>query len=248
MNDSYVNDMDWSKNGNGFSSFNNYRKYQYNLIHKFIGSRILEIGTGDRSFTDQILKNANHEYSLLSIEPSEVLYNLASNNNNFPSNFEFIKKDLFQMDSSYHQSFDTALLIHVLEHIEEDKAALDHIHHLLIKGGHLLIEVPAYQWLYSDHDISLGHYRRYDKKSLKNIVDFNKYQLIDIWHQDPIGILGSLYFFKFKRTRLKSLNGEVLLKNQGRFYNDHVIPFEGFLEKFIRFPVGLNLTLLLKKI
>ncbi|MBT8635766.1 hypothetical protein G6644_00665 [Polynucleobacter paneuropaeus] len=45
MSDIYVNDMDWSKNGNGFSSFNNYRRYQFNLISKYIGSRILEIGT-----------------------------------------------------------------------------------------------------------------------------------------------------------------------------------------------------------
>ena len=62
MDDLYVNDMDWSKDGNGFSSFNNYRRYQYNLIDKYIGSKILEIGTGDRSFTNQVLENLSHEY------------------------------------------------------------------------------------------------------------------------------------------------------------------------------------------
>jgi phospholipid N-methyltransferase len=248
MSDIYVNDMDWSKNGNGFSSFNNYRRYQFNLISKYIGSRILEIGTGDRSFTDQILHNIHHPHSLLSIEPSEVLYELALDKNYFPDNFKFISRDLFDLDASYQSGFDTALLIHVLEHIEEDKAAIDHIHPLLADGGHLLIEVPAYQWLYSEHDSSLGHFRRYNIKSLKNIIDFQKYKLIKIWHQDPIGILGSLYFFKFKKTRLKSTSGDELLKNQGRIYNNFIIPFEEFLEKFIKFPFGLNLTLVLKKI
>lgn len=248
MSDLYVNDMDWSKDGNGFSSFKNYRKYQYNLIEKYIGNRILEIGTGDRSFTNQILENLKHECTLLSIEPSEVLYNLSSDKNHFPDNFEFISKDLFDMGESYNNKFDTALLIHVLEHIEDDRAALDHIHPLLIDGGHLLIEVPAYQWLYSDHDASLGHHRRYDTRSLKNIVDFNKYKLVKIWHQDPIGILGSLYFFKLKKTKLKSMSGNALLKNQGRIYDNFIIPIEQFFEKFIKFPVGLNLTLILKKI
>jgi len=248
MSDLYVNDMDWSKNGNGFSSFNNYRRYQFNLIRKYIGSKILEIGSGDRSFTDQILENVKHNYTLLSIEPSEVLYNLALDKNYYPDNFKFISKDLFEMNLNYHNTFDTVLLIHVLEHIEQDRAAIDHIHPLLMDGGHLLIEVPAYQYLYSEHDKSLGHYRRYNKKSLKNIIDFNKYQLIKIWHQDPIGILGSLYFFKFRKTKLKSPNGDALLKNQGRIYNNYIIPFEQFIEKFIKFPIGLNLTLVLKKI
>ncbi len=248
MNDLYVNDMDWSKDGNGFSSFNNYRRYQYNLIDKFIGSKILEIGTGDRSFTNQILENLSYEYSVLSIEPSEVLYNLSMDKKNFPNNFEFISKDLFDMGKSYHNKFDTALLIHVLEHIEEDKAALDHIHSLLVDGGHLLIEVPAYQWLYSDHDISLGHYRRYDKRSLTKIIDQNKYKLEKIWYQDPIGILGSLYFFKLKKTKLKSTRGINLLNNQGRIYDSYIIPVEQFIEKFIKFPFGLNLTVVLKKI
>lgn len=248
MSDLYVNDMDWSQGGNGFSTFKNYRKYQFKLIDKYIGNKILEIGTGDRSFTNQILENINHEYSLLSIEPSEVLYNLSLHQNYFPNNFEFALKDLFDMDSTYHNKFDTALLIHVLEHIQEDRGALDHIYPLLIDGGHLLIQVPAYQWLYSDHDTSLGHFRRYNKKSLTNLVDFKKYKLIKIWHQDPIGILGSLYFFKLKRTKLKSVGGTSLLKSQGKIYDKYLIPAEQFIEKFIEFPFGLNLTLVLKKI
>jgi SAM-dependent methyltransferase len=248
MSDLYVNDMDWSKDGNGFSSFNNYRRYQYKLIEKYMGNSILEIGTGDRSFTNQILKNMSHDYSLLSIEPSEVLFNLSLDKNYFPNNFEFISKDLFDMGRNYENNFDTALLIHVLEHIKEDKAALDHIHPLLINGGHLLIEVPAYQWLFSDHDLSLGHYRRYDKNTLTSIIDFRKYKLVKIWYQDPIGILGSLYFFKFKKTKLKSSSGDALIKNQGYIYDNYIIPVEQFFEKFIQFPFGLNLTLVLKKI
>ena len=57
--------------------------------------------------------------------------------------------------------FDTIILVHVLEHIENDRNTLNHLHLLLFAGGMLLIEVPAIKLLYSIHDEMLGHYRRY---------------------------------------------------------------------------------------
>jgi SAM-dependent methyltransferase len=246
--DNYVYDMDWSQSGNGFNSFLNYRRYQFNLIKNYLGKNILEIGTGDRSFTQQISINCKHNYNLLSTEPSPVLFDLFKNQGKFTDNFEFISMDLFDMNVGFEKKFDTVLMIHVLEHIKEDKRAIDHTHTLLNDGGHLLIQVPAYQWLFSDHDVSIGHHRRYNKKSISKIIDSNKYKIVRIWHQDPIGILGSFLFFKIMKTKLKSKAGNNLLCRQGVFYDRFIIPFEQFIEKYIDFPIGLNLTLVLKKL
>jgi len=49
----------------------------------------------------------------------------------------------------------------VLEDIEDDQAALDSIFASLRPGGRLLLSVPAYQWLWSEHDERLHHQRRY---------------------------------------------------------------------------------------
>lgn len=249
MNDKYVHDMDWSESGNGFSAFSNYRRYQYNLIKSYIGVNILEIGTGDRSFTKQILLDCKHNFDLLSIEPSKTLFELSKKLGGiYPNNFNFSSLDLFDMGQAFTNKFDTALLIHVLEHIEHDKNALNHIHGLLKDQGHLLIQVPAYQWLFSDHDYSIGHHRRYDKKSLNECIDSKKYRIVRMWYQDPIGILGSLYFFKLKKTKLKSSSGQKLLSTQGLIYDKFIIPIEEYIEKFINFPIGLNLTAVLQKI
>ena len=62
-----------------------------------------------------------------------------------------------------------------------------------------------------------------------------------------VGVLGSLYFFKIKRTKLASTDGVQLVKNQGNIYDKYVIPFESFIEKFLRFPFGLSLTAVLQK-
>lgn len=59
------------------------------------------------------------------------------------------------------QRFDLVCLFDVLEHIENDRAALAALRACLKPGGRMLISVPAYQWLWSAHDESLHHHRRY---------------------------------------------------------------------------------------
>jgi len=54
----------------------------------------------------------------------------------------------------------------VLEHIEDDIVTLENISQALAPGGHFMIAVPAYQWLWSDDDIHAGHFRRYTKSTL----------------------------------------------------------------------------------
>ncbi len=69
-----------------------------------------------------------------------------------------------------------------------------------------------------------------------------------MWYQDPIGVLGSLYFFKLRKIKLKSEEGQNLVSSQGGIYDKYVIPFEKKIEKYITFPFGLSLTAILKKI
>ncbi|MCD4664844.1 MAG: hypothetical protein K8R68_06190, partial [Bacteroidales bacterium] len=127
------------------------------------------------------------------------------------------------------------------------KEALNHTCNLLEPEGFVIIEVPAIQWLFSEHDKMLGHFRRYNKKTLKNIIDTDKYEIIKIWYQDPIGILGSLFFFKIRKIRLKSEQGLNIVKNQGSVYDKFVIPIEKRIEKYITFPFGLSLSAIIKK-
>jgi len=245
--DQYVHGMDWLSGELEEFELSNYRKYQYDLVAKHIGKNILEVGSGDRSFTNQILKHAAQFDRIISIEPSFTLFETHENKYKFPDHVSFHMVDLFDMTKDTFGLFDTALFVHVLEHIEKDREALNRIHELLSPNGKVLIEVPALPFLFSVHDEMLGHYRRYNRKTLKDIVDTDKYLIKDIWYQDILGVLGSLYFFKIKKTKLASTDGVQLVKNQGNVYDRYVIPFESFVEKFIRFPLGLSLTAVLQK-
>lgn len=245
--DRYVHDMDWGQGQTQLSDLTNYRAYQYDLISGHVGQHVLEVGSGDRGFTHQLATRSKSAPRIVSIEPSESLFTRYANNFAFPESVQFFNRDIFDVKPGDYGHLDTIVYIHVLEHIEEDRAALDHCFELLGPGGHILIEVPALQWLYSVHDEALGHFRRYNKPTLRSAIDDDKYETIRMWYQDPIGVLGSLYFFKLGKIRLKSDEGVELVKDKGALYDKYVIPFEGFVERFITFPFGLSLTAILQR-
>ncbi len=67
--------------------------------------------------------------------------------------------------------FDALMLLDVLEHVEADRALLtDLVEHSLVRGGHALLSVPAHSALFTRHDISLGHYRRYSSDRLRTLA------------------------------------------------------------------------------
>jgi 2-polyprenyl-3-methyl-5-hydroxy-6-metoxy-1,4-benzoquinol methylase len=247
--DEYVHEMDWGEGVDNPSEviWPNYRKYQYNLIKNCIGKNVLEVGSGDRGFTNQIVKNSNNLERLLSIEPSSRLLELYKDTYSFPKSVSFENLDLFDLSPEKHGKFDTIIMVHVLEHIEKDNSAIEHLYNMLSNNGYLLIIVPALQKLYSVHDKKLGHFRRYNKKQIKKIVNLEKYKLEKLWYQDFIGVLGSLYYFKLKRTKLKSEQGQQLISKQGLIYDKYIIPTQEKIERFIKLPLGLSLTCILKK-
>jgi SAM-dependent methyltransferase len=62
---------------------------------------------------------------------------------------------------------DVVLMLDVLEHLDDDAAALGAAREILAPGGTLAVAVPAYQWLWSQHDVVLGHRRRYTAGGLR---------------------------------------------------------------------------------
>ncbi len=68
------------------------------------------------------------------------------------------------------EKFDIITLLDVIEHIDDDLDVLRQTHARLNDGGHVLITVPAYQWLWSAHDEVNHHKRRYTRARLSTVV------------------------------------------------------------------------------
>jgi SAM-dependent methyltransferase len=68
-------------------------------------------------------------------------------------------------------SFDLAVSLDVIEHLEDDLSALRELRRTVAPGGALLVTVPAYQWLWSGHDEINHHHRRYTRRSLQRVAE-----------------------------------------------------------------------------
>jgi SAM-dependent methyltransferase len=85
-------------------------------------------------------------------------------------------------------TYDLIAALDVIEHIDDDQAALAAIAGRLKPGGKLLITVPAHQWMWSAHDTANHHKRRYSKTTLKALIEGSPLKL------DKLGYFNSLLF------------------------------------------------------
>jgi hypothetical protein len=59
----------------------------------------------------------------------------------------------------------------VIEHLEDDVGAMRELRRIVAPGGALLVTVPAYQWLWSGHDVINHHFRRYTRSSMQRAAE-----------------------------------------------------------------------------
>jgi SAM-dependent methyltransferase len=89
--------------------------------------------------------------------------------------------------------FDLAVSLDVIEHLEDDRAALRELRRTVKPGGALLVTVPAYQWLWSGHDEINHHHRRYTSASLRQAAEAAGWQTARTTHFNslllPVAIL-----------------------------------------------------------
>ncbi len=64
------------------------------------------------------------------------------------------------------ESFQAVTALDVVEHVDDDRHALTEIARVLAPGGVAVINVPAFQWLWSGKDVQAQHKRRYVKREL----------------------------------------------------------------------------------
>ena len=68
-------------------------------------------------------------------------------------------------------SFDVVTAFGVVEHIDDDRGALAEWCRVLKPGGHLVLLTSSYQWLWSGHDVSNHHVRRYLLRQVRGLVE-----------------------------------------------------------------------------
>jgi len=122
--------------------------------------RILDIGCGDALFFDRLAEFGEVE----GVEPCAELVNPDSPHRNrvfigpFDGNFRPGKQ------------YSLILMLDVLEHLQDPVAALRHALNLLAPEGRVIVTVPAFMALWTNHDVLNHHLIRYTKKSFREVA------------------------------------------------------------------------------
>jgi SAM-dependent methyltransferase len=125
-------------------------------------SLVIDVGCG----TGANIAALADRYGCLGIDPSEVAIGLARDR--FPA-VEFKVGSAPADLAESAERADLFLLLDVLEHVEDDFAQFSAIAAAARAGAHILVTVPADPSLWSGHDVSHGHYRRYTSDRLEMI-------------------------------------------------------------------------------
>ena len=167
-----------------------YNQWLDGRFHHFLGGRVLEVGSGVGNQTRYFVHKERVVAS--DIEPHylrQLTTRFERMSNVRIASFRF-PLDERSRDELRRERLDTIVCLNVLEHIEHDAATLRDFASLLEPGGRLVLLVPAMPALYGTLDIHLNHFRRYDRKALKDLVIRAGFDIEQVRYLNRPGVIG----------------------------------------------------------
>jgi SAM-dependent methyltransferase len=149
------------------------------------------------------------------------------------------------------EQFELAVCLDVIEHIEDQQRALRELHRVIVPGGTLVVMVPAYQWLWSEHDLINHHERRYTASTLHAPAAQAGWQRVRTTYFN--GLLLPVAIVHRRLTRRAQLVGEPVsdLHRTGEPLNtllEGPLALEAALIGLgLRIPAGLSLAAVFRK-
>jgi len=130
-------------------------------------SRVLDVGAGDGYVARELAAAMAHGGEVVCFDPHYSEQHLRRLERETGGGTPRVR---FTRDSP-EGVFDLMLLLDVIEHVDDDRALLAGlVRDRLRQGGAVLVSVPAWQALYTRHDLFLGHYRRYRPADLHRLL------------------------------------------------------------------------------
>jgi len=123
-------------------------------------ARFLDVGCGTGAMLEELSKRAE-AFGVDASDTAIAYCKQRGLNNVYRGNLDVVP---------HTQSFDCITFFDVLEHIDDEVAVLKESLALLKSAGSILITVPAYQWMWSNHDVRNHHKRRYTAPRLRKTV------------------------------------------------------------------------------
>jgi SAM-dependent methyltransferase len=207
----------------------NYTAWIHEMASPYLGSRLLEVGAGHGTLTVLLARDGR---TVVATELSERCVGKLAERFSHCSQVTVAHAD-FDQAASYG-TFDTALLVNVLEHIEDDGRALRELRQVLEPGGRVVLWVPAHPSLYSPFDRLVGHYRRYRLKELRTALESAGFEVEQIRYVNAVGALAWWLAARFLRRNPTSGPGV-------KIFDRALVPVVRRVESVVRPPFGQSI-------
>lgn len=194
--------------------------------------RLAEIGCGSGSF----LASLSEFGSVIGVEASEEFLRLAR-----LSGRQVLKGSLPHDIPVEAGSLDGALLFDVIEHIEDDLEALRAVRRLLKPSGTLLCTVPAYQFLWSGHDVVLGHRRRYTARGLRSSLERAGFRVSRLTYFNTLLAVPIAAARLVRKSGGGSAHDLISLSPRLNRFLAGIFAWEGRLLRHVSFPFGISI-------
>ena len=219
------------------ASLDRYNHWIFEQIAPALGASVLEVGSGTGNITRFLAADGRRVVAtdVVSSYRRELAEQFADAPHVRVSQFDLDEKAPAEFLA---ELFESVICLNVLEHIYDDQFALRQMHSVLQPGGRLALLVPAHQFLYGEFDRAVGHFRRYERRELKDKLEQADFRV------------RSLRFFSLAATLPWLINGRF-------FKRDHLPPGQTNLanslvpllklERLIGPPFGLSLIAIAEK-
>jgi SAM-dependent methyltransferase len=209
----------------------NYMAWIVDLVRPHLRGPILEVGAGHGTFTGRLAEIAPVHAVEPSSHGSSVLRERFADRDDVSVTAGVVD------DLPAERTYGSAVMINVLEHIDDDVAVLGAIRERLVPGGRIGIWVPAFQLLYSDFDRKLGHHRRYRIAGLRSVVERAGLDVVDVRYVNAPGFFSWLIV-----TRL--LKQEPTAGPLVTIFDRFVVPVVRWIESKVAPPFGQSILLI----
>lgn len=198
----------------------------------WLRGRVIEVGAGIGNVSARYL---DHVDEALLVEPAHNLHaKLAARLGDHPkvrTSAALLHEVPAELTA---RPFDAAIMVNVLEHIDDDAAVLRALHGLVRPGGAVLLFVPAHAWLYGSLDSLVHHVRRYERAELQGKIADAGFEVALCRPFDLLGIAPWLVAGRLVKQQRFDERGAQLYDRLG-------VPLTRWLEQRITPPVGKSL-------
>lgn len=211
------------------------------LFSKFLGNRILEVGGGLGQISEVLVSDNS---DLLTLEPDPHLFRKLEEKFHPSTGFKVQNLTVEKLlgEGKLGAEFDSAIYINVLEHIADDNSELVNVGKFLKTGGNVVIFSPALPILYGTMDGLSGHFRRYTKSELIDLVRDSGFEVIHVEYFDFVGIFPYFFMYRFMKVRTIGSGGMFV-------YDNIILPISTVLGRLTRGRlIGKNLLIVGRKI